>query len=400
VLCAIFTLELCTELIVGYIGLSPLSDIEAQFFLCELGGIALKTPYFKGVFFIYLEVYILMQEKFDQLKQMAKDELLSVFSTKNLFELKTKYVGKNGEITALLRGMKDVPASERANFGKMVNDLKVEVSEMFNQKEIELKEKELAEKFESESVDVTLPGKINKNGSLHPLNLVKNKILDAFCGMGFEVFEGPEIDTDYYCFQALNIPKDHPARDMQDTFYITDNVLLRPHTSPGQVRTMEKKAPPIKILSPGRVYRADDDASHSPMFHQIEGLVVDKGVSLCDLKGLLDEFVRIMFDEDTKTRFRPSYFPFTEPSVEVDVTCCKCHGKGCSLCKGTGWIEILGAGVVNKKVLEMSGIDSNVYSGLAFGMGIERITMIKYGISDIRTLFENNVKFLKQFNRR
>ncbi|MBE5734276.1 MAG: phenylalanine--tRNA ligase subunit alpha [Clostridiales bacterium] len=341
-----------------------------------------------------------MQEKFDQLKQMAKDELLSVFSTKNLFELKTKYVGKNGEITALLRGMKDVPASERANFGKMVNDLKVEVSEMFNQKEIELKEKELAEKFESESVDVTLPGKINKNGSLHPLNLVKNKILDAFCGMGFEVFEGPEIDTDYYCFQALNIPKDHPARDMQDTFYITDNVLLRPHTSPGQVRTMEKKAPPIKILSPGRVYRADDDASHSPMFHQIEGLVVDKGVSLCDLKGLLDEFVRIMFDEDTKTRFRPSYFPFTEPSVEVDVTCCKCHGKGCSLCKGTGWIEILGAGVVNKKVLEMSGIDSNVYSGLAFGMGIERITMIKYGISDIRTLFENNVKFLKQFNRR
>ena len=237
-------------------------------------------------------------------------------------------------------------------------------------------------------------------GNLHPLNIVKNKILDAFLGMGFEIFEGPEIDSDYYCFQALNIPKDHPARDMQDTFYITENVLLRPHTSPGQVRTMEKKAPPIKILSPGRVYRADDDASHSPMFHQIEGLVVDKGVSLCDLKGLLDEFVRVIFDEDTKTRFRPSFFPFTEPSVEVDVTCCKCHGKGCSLCKGTGWIEILGAGVVNKKVLEMSGIDSNVYSGLAFGLGIERITMIKYGISDIRTLFENNTKFLKQFNRR
>ena len=341
-----------------------------------------------------------MQEKFEQLKKMAENELLSVTSSKNLFELKTKYVGKNGEITALLRGMKDVPADQRSIFGKMVNDLKVEVSEMFNQKEIELKQKELLEKFESESVDVTLPGKTIKNGSLHPLNLVKNKILDAFCGMGFEVFEGPEIDTDYYCFQALNIPKDHPARDMQDTFYISDNLLLRPHTSPGQVRTMEKKAPPIKILSPGRVYRADDDASHSPMFHQIEGLVVDKGVSLCDLKGLLDEFVRIMFDEDTKTRFRPSYFPFTEPSVEVDVTCCKCHGKGCSLCKGTGWIEILGAGIVNKKVLEMSGIDSNEYSGLAFGMGIERITMIKYGISDIRTLFENNVKFLKQFNRR
>lgn len=341
-----------------------------------------------------------MQDKFNEIKNKAKIELENVNSSKFLNDLKAKYIGKNGEVTALLRGMKDVPAEERATFGKMVNDLKVEVADMFTQKEEELKSKEMLEKFNKEAIDVTLPGKNEKIGSLHPLNIVKNKILDAFCGMGFEVFEGPEIDTDYYCFQALNIPADHPARDMQDTFYITDNILLRPHTSPGQVRTMENKKPPIKILSPGRVYRADDDASHSPMFHQIEGLVVDKGVSLCDLKGLLDEFVRIMFDDDTKTRFRPSYFPFTEPSVEVDVTCCKCHGKGCSLCKGTGWIEILGAGVVNKKVLEMSGIDSDVYSGLAFGLGIERITMIKYGISDIRTLFENNVKFLKQFDRR
>lgn len=341
-----------------------------------------------------------MQEKFNELKQKAKTELLDVDSSRVLFDLKAKYVGKNGEVTALLRGMKDIPADKRAEFGKMVNDLKNEISEMFDQKQIELKEVESKKKFESEKVDVTLPGKANRSGSLHPLNIVKNQIFDAFCGMGFEVFEGPEIDTDYYCFQALNIPKDHPARDMQDTFYITDNILLRPHTSPGQVRTMENKKPPIKILSPGRVYRADDDASHSPMFHQIEGLVVDKGVSLCDLKGLLDEFVRIMFDNQTKTRFRPSYFPFTEPSVEVDVTCCKCHGKGCNLCKGTGWIEILGAGVVNKNVLEMSGINSEEYSGLAFGVGIERITMIKYGISDIRTLFENNVKFLKQFNRR
>ena len=341
-----------------------------------------------------------MQEKFNELKQKAKTELLDVDSSRVLFDLKAKYVGKNGEVTALLRGMKDIPADKRAEFGKIVNDLKNEISEMFDQKQIELKEVESKKKFESEKVDVTLPGKANRSGSLHPLNIVKNQIFDAFCGMGFEVFEGPEIDTDYYCFQALNIPKDHPARDMQDTFYITDNILLRPHTSPGQVRTMENKKPPIKILSPGRVYRADDDASHSPMFHQIEGLVVDKGVSLCDLKGLLDEFVRIMFDNQTKTRFRPSYFPFTEPSVEVDVTCCKCHGKGCNLCKGTGWIEILGAGVVNKNVLEMSGINSEEYSGLAFGVGIERITMIKYGISDIRTLFENNVKFLKQFNRR
>ena len=341
-----------------------------------------------------------MQEKFNELRVRAKVELENINSTKELNDLKAKFIGKNGEVTALLRGMKDIPAEQRADFGKMVNDLKVEVADMFNEKETLLKQKEMIDKFNSEAIDITLPGKVNKNGSLHPLNIVKNKIFDAFCGMGFEVFEGPEIDSDYYCFQALNIPKDHPARDMQDTFYITDNILLRPHTSPGQVRTMENKKPPIKILSPGRVYRADDDASHSPMFHQIEGLVIDKGVSLCDLQGLLNEFVKNIFDEDTKTRFRPSYFPFTEPSVEVDVTCCKCHGKGCSLCKGTGWIEILGAGVVNKNVLEMSGIDSNEYSGLAFGLGIERITMIKYGISDIRTLFENNVKFLKQFDRR
>ena len=341
-----------------------------------------------------------MQEKFESLRQKVLTELEGIVNVRDLQDLKTKFIGKNGEITALLRGMKDVAPEMRSSFGKMVNDLKVEVDGFIFAKEQVLIEEELQNKFKAEAIDITLPGKKIKTGNLHPLNIVKNKIIDAFTGMGFEIFEGPEIDSDYYCFQALNIPKDHPARDMQDTFYITDNVLLRPHTSPGQVRTMENKKPPIKILSPGRVYRADDDASHSPMFHQIEGLVVDKGVSLCDLQGLLDEFVRVIFDSDTKTRFRPSYFPFTEPSVEVDVTCCKCKGKGCSLCKGTGWIEILGAGVVNKKVLEMSGIDSNVYSGLAFGLGIERITMIKYGISDIRTLFANDVRFLEQFNRR
>ena len=341
-----------------------------------------------------------MQDKFEEIKIKAREELKNISSLKLLNDIKIKFVGKNGEVTSLLRGMKDIAADKRSEFGKMVNDLKEEVNSFIEKKEAELKEKELQARYEKESVDITLPAKEEKSGSTHPLTLVKNQIIDAFSGMGFEVFEGPEIDSDYYCFQALNIPKDHPARDMQDTFYFTDNILLRPHTSPGQVRTMENKKPPIKILSPGRVYRADDDASHSPMFHQIEGLVVDKGVSLCDLKGLLDEFVKIMFDSETKTRFRPSYFPFTEPSVEVDVTCCKCHGKGCSLCKGTGWIEILGAGVVNKNVLEMSGIDSNVYSGLAFGCGIERIAMIKYGVSDIRTFFENNVKFLKQFDRR
>ncbi len=341
-----------------------------------------------------------MQEKFEMLKTKASEDLRTVSSVQVLNELKAKYVGKNSEVTALLRGMKDVAPEMRAMFGKTVNELKDCIVEMFDEKEKELKSAEIKLKYQKEAVDVTMPGKVIKTGNLHPLNIVRNKIINAFTGMGFEVFEGPEIDTDYFCFQALNIPKDHPARDMQDTFYINDNILLRPHTSPGQVRTMENKKPPIKVLSPGRVYRADDDASHSPMFHQIEGLVVDKGVSLCDLQGLLNEFVKLIFDEETKTRFRPSYFPFTEPSVEVDVTCCKCHGKGCSLCKGTGWIEILGAGVVNKKVLEMSGIDSNMYSGLAFGLGIERITMIKYGISDIRTLFESNLKFLKQFDRR
>ena len=341
-----------------------------------------------------------MKEKFEELKSRVKEELGKITSSKFLLDLKAKFVGKNGEVTSLLRGMKDIPAEMRSSFGKQVNDLKNEVTAYFDEKEKEIKQKEIEERLLKETVDVTLPGKVPACGGLHPLTMVKNEIIDAFSGMGFSVFEGPEIDTDYYCFQALNIPKDHPARDMQDTFYINESVLLRPHTSPGQVRTMEKGNLPIKILSPGRVYRADDDASHSPMFHQIEGLVVDKGVTLCDLKGLLDEFVRKLFDNDTKTRFRPSYFPFTEPSVEVDVSCCKCHGKGCSLCKGTGWIEILGAGVVNKKVLEMSGIDSEFYSGLAFGLGIERIAMIKYGIPDIRTLFENNVKFLKQFNRR
>ena len=341
-----------------------------------------------------------MNEMFENLKSKAVDSLKTVSTRRELMELKTNFLGKSGEITGLMKNMKNLAPEERANFGKFVNALKQEVEEMFLARDKELKEKELEEQFAREAVDITLPGKKPTTGNLHPLNIVKNEIIDAFTGMGFEIFEGPEIETDYYCFQALNIPKDHPARDMQDTFYIDEDIVLRSQTSTGQVRVMEKKQPPIKILSPGRVYRSDDDASHSPMFHQCEGLVVDKGISLCDLQGLLDEFVKIVFDKETKTRLRPSYFPFTEPSVEVDVTCSKCHGAGCSLCKGTGWIEILGAGVVNKKVLENCGIDSNEYSGLAFGLGIERITMIKYGITDIRTLFENNVKFLKQFNRR
>ncbi|MBO7187941.1 MAG: phenylalanine--tRNA ligase subunit alpha [Clostridia bacterium] len=341
-----------------------------------------------------------MNEKLKLLLEKAQTETENALSTRDLQDLKAKFLGKSGEITALMKEMRNIPPEERSSFGKLVNDLKEEVANLFSIREKTLKDKELKEQLEKEAVDITLPGTKQKMGSIHPLNIVKNEIISAFAGMGFEIFEGPEIETDYYCFQALNIPKDHPARDMQDTFYIGNDIVLRSQTSTGQVRVMENKKPPIKILSPGRVYRADDDASHSPMFHQCEGLVVDKGVSLCDLQGLLNEFVKVVFDKETKTRLRPSYFPFTEPSVEVDVTCSKCHGKGCSLCKGTGWIEILGAGVVNKKVLENCGIDSNEYSGLAFGLGLERIAMIKYGVNDIRTFFENNVKFLKQFDRR
>lgn len=338
-----------------------------------------------------------MKEKIEQIKLLAKENIENSTLLKDLSDLRVKFLGKVGVVTELLKGMKDVNKEDRPTFGKLVNDLRSEIETLFQKKESELKEIERQKTFEKEAIDITLPGVSNEQGTLHPITLVKNELIDAFTGMGFEIFEGPEIEEDYYNFQMLNIPEDHPARDMQDTFYITDKILLRTQTSAGQVRVMLDKKPPIKILSPGKVYRSDDDASHSPMFHQMEGLVVDKGITLCDLKGTLDEFVKIMFGKDTKTRLRPSYFPFTEPSVEVDVSCSECHGKGCKLCKGTGWIEILGAGIVNKKVLEGCGIDSNEYSGYAFGMGIERIAILKYKIPDIRLFFENDVRFLKQF---
>ena len=258
-------------------------------------------------------------------------------------------------------------------------------------------EKELAEKLSGESVDVTMPGRRVTVGTLHPVTRVKNMLIDVFAGMGFEIFEGPEIENDYYNFTALNTPADHPARDMQDTFYVSENFLLRTQTSAGQIRLMEKKRPPIKMLCPGRVFRSDDDATHSPMFHQMEGLVVDRHITLCDLQGMLDEFARNVFGKESKTRLRPSYFPFTEPSVEVDVSCHVCGGKGCSLCKGTGWIEVLGAGMVNRRVLENCGIDPDEYTGFAFGMGVERIAMLKYGINNIKLLTENDVRFLEQF---
>ncbi|HIY45442.1 MAG TPA: phenylalanine--tRNA ligase subunit alpha [Candidatus Borkfalkia excrementipullorum] len=338
-----------------------------------------------------------MQEKLEAIRREIEAGIGQANSRKELFELKMKYLGKTGEITALLKGMRDVPAEERPAMGKLVNDVRSWAEELFAAREEELKAKELSEKYASEKLDVTMPARFVGTGSVHPVTLVRRELIDIFAGMGFDVFEGPEIEKDYYNFQALNIPADHPARDMQDTFFITGEYLLRSQTSSGQIRVMENKKPPIKVLSPGRVYRSDSDATHSPMFHQMEGLVVDKGITLNDLKGLLDEFARRMFNSDTKTRLRPSYFPFTEPSVEVDLSCSNCGGKGCRICKGTGWIEVLGAGMVNRRVLENCGVDPDVYTGFAFGMGLERIAMIKYGINDIRLMFEGDVRFLKQF---
>ncbi len=338
-----------------------------------------------------------MQEKVNNLREQIISAISSASSSKELYELKMRFLGRQGEVTSLLKGMKDVPADQRPVLGKVVNELSKWAENEFESKEVELKKLELQQKYASEQIDISMPAKFSSTGTLHPNTLVKNELINIFAGMGFEIFEGPELENDYYNFEALNTPADHPARDMQDTFYITEKILLRTQTSAGQIRVMENKQPPIKILSPGKVYRSDDDATHSPMFSQMEGLVVDKGITLCDLKGMLDEFARNVFDSNTKTRLRPSYFPFTEPSVEIDISCSECGGKGCHLCKGTGWIEVLGAGMVNRKVLENCGIDPDVYSGFAFGMGIERIAMLKYGINNMKYLFENDVRLLKQF---
>ena len=340
-----------------------------------------------------------MTENLEILKEeiAARLQAGADMTRKDFFDVKMEYLGKTGKISALSKGMRDVPAEERPALGKRINEVRVWAEETFAAKEEELKKKELAAKYSAERVDVTMPADFSGTGTQHPISIVKKEIIECFAGMGFEIYEGPEIEKDYYNFQALNIPADHPARDMQDTFFITEELLLRSQTSSGQIRVMENKKPPIKVLSPGRVYRSDSDATHSPMFHQMEGLVVDKGITLCDLKGILDVFAKKMFTSETKTRLRPSYFPFTEPSVEVDLSCHNCGGKGCRICKGTGWIEILGAGMVNRRVLENCGVDPDVYTGFAFGMGLERIAMIKFGINDMRYLFENDVRLLKQF---
>lgn len=335
-----------------------------------------------------------MTNEIETLEKETEQEFAGADSGKALYEVKQRFAAK---LKNIMSGMKSLSKEERPAFGKLVNEFKQKMESRFEEIGEKLKKAELERKYSKEQVDVTMPGRYYKEGNLHPITLVKQQLIDIFSGMGFEVFEGPEIETDYYNFTALNTPKDHPARDMQDTFYINDGMLLRTQTSAGQIRVMEKKAPPIKILSPGKVFRSDDDATHSPMFHQMEGLVVDKGITLCDLKGMLEEFASKMFSADTKVRLRPSYFPFTEPSVEVDLSCFECGGKGCRLCKGTGWIEVLGAGMVNRRVLENCGVDPDEYTGFAFGMGIERIAMLKYGINNIKNFYDNDVRFLKQF---
>jgi phenylalanyl-tRNA synthetase alpha chain len=339
-----------------------------------------------------------MLDKIKRITDAFDENIVKAESLNDLDGLRVKFLGKNGEVTELMKGMKNCLPSERPIFGKGINDLRRRIENALTEAEQKIAEEAKEKKLAEEKIDVTLSlPRYDKCGALHPLTLARNELVNAFTGLGFEVKEGPEVELDYYNFQLLNIPKDHPARDMQDTFYITDNIVLRTQTSAVQARTMLENTPPIRIICPGKVYRADDDATHSPMFCQMEGLYVDKNVTLCDLKGCLDEFARKFFGADTRTRLRPSYFPFTEPSVEMDVSCFMCKGKGCRLCKGTGWIEVLGAGIVNPVVLKNCGIDPEIYSGFAFGIGIERCAMLKYGIPDIRILFENDIRYLRQY---
>ena len=339
-----------------------------------------------------------MKQQLTQIKESALSALSAANNAAELDEVRVRFLGKKGELTAILKQMGSLSPEERPIVGQLVNEVRSELEESISKKGDEIKNAAMAQKLKDEAIDVTLPGKKAEIGHKHPLTLVLDDIKQMFLGMGFDIVKGPEVETDYYNFEALNIPKDHPARDTQDTFYITENILLRTQTSPVQIRTMEKIKPPIRIISPGRVYRSDAiDATHSPVFHQIEGLVVDKGVTMADLKGTLELFAKKLYGEDSKVRFRPHHFPFTEPSAEVDVMCFNCQGKGCSLCKGEGWIEILGAGMVHPKVLSICGIDPDEYSGFAFGMGLERLVMRRYQIDDLRMFFENDMKFLSQF---
>ncbi|BCB96871.1 phenylalanine--tRNA ligase alpha subunit [Dissulfurispira thermophila] len=333
----------------------------------------------------------------EDLKQTFLEELKSVRNLADLSNIKVKYLGKKGIITSDLKSLSKVPPEERPLLGKRINEIKQFIETELDLQESRLKHEELKRQLLSESLDITLSGKFIPFGTLHPINKVLSEVTEIFIKMGFSVEEGPEVELDYYNFEALNIPRDHPARDMQDTFYISDDIVLRTHTSPVQIRVMEKRKPPVRFIAPGKVYRCDADITHTPMFHQVEGLMVDKGITFSNLKGVLEAFLHQMFGENIPVRFRPSFFPFTEPSAEVDIGCILCNGAGCRVCKTSGWLEIMGAGMVNPRVFEYVGYDPEEYSGFAFGMGIERIAMLKYSIDDIRLFFENDIRFLKQF---
>ena len=338
-----------------------------------------------------------MKEKLEEIKIEAERELRAVSDETALQNIKAKFVGRKGVITEILKGMREVPESERPQMGQLVNDVKQFIEGLFDERFEEIREAKKKHILLNERVDITLPGRGFSLGAKHPITQVMEEMVAILERMGFEVAEGPEVELDYYNFEALNMPKDHPARDMQDTFYITDEIVLRTHTSPVQIRVMEKQKPPIKIIAPGKVYRCDSDVSHSPMFHQVEGLLVDERVTFGDLKGVLSEFVKLMFGPQIGVRLRPSFFPFTEPSAEVDIKCVICEGKGCRVCKNSGWLEIGGCGMVDPEVFKSVNYDPERYTGFAFGMGVERIAMLKFGINDIRLFFENDIRFLKQF---
>ena len=343
-----------------------------------------------------------MKEKLEEISKMTKEKVEQITTSQELKELKAKVLGKKSELTEILRGMGQIVAEQRPVVGELVNKVRTEIEEMIDSKEKEFEEAELKRKLEAEKIDITLPATRIKRGSIHPLNRIIEDVEDLFVSMGYDVVTGPELETDEYCFERLNLPKDHPARDMQDSFYITTEYLLRTQTSSVQARTMmaNTEKTPIRMICPGKTYRKEDDATHSHQFNQVEGLVVDKDISFANLKGTLEVFVKRLLGEKTQLRFRPSYFPFTEPSYEVDATCFKCGGKGCNLCKQTGWIELLGSGMVHPNVLKMNGYDPDVYSGFAFGTGLDRLAMFKYGITDMRLLYTNDVRFLSQFDRK
>jgi phenylalanyl-tRNA synthetase alpha chain len=338
-----------------------------------------------------------MIKDLEELQKKAEEELSRAGTEEELLVIKTKYLGRKGLLTGLLRNITSLPTEERALFGKRSNEVKDILTAKIEDILQDIASRKRDETLLRERIDVTLPGRGIRYGRIHPVTQVSREICDIFAGLGFSVVEGPEVELDYYNFEALNIPKDHPARDMQDTFYVEENIVLRTHTSPVQIRTMEKQKPPVRILSPGRVYRPDSDVSHTPMFHQIEGLLVDRGITFGDLKGVLTFFIKKVFGEETAIRFRPSFFPFTEPSAEVDIQCVMCHGTGCRVCGQSGWLEILGSGMVDPEVFKKVGYDPVEVSGFAFGLGLERIAMLKYGVSDIRLFFENEWRFLEQF---